>query len=118
MFFSPDYFGPPWWFFIIPVIIIAVIVTTIVKGLATWMSNNASPITSVPATVIGKRTRTSGGGNDSSVHTSYYITFELERGERIELQVAGNEYGLLVERDSGTLTYQGTRYKGFSRRLG
>jgi hypothetical protein len=35
----------------------------------------------------------------------------------MELQVDGSEYGMLVEGDQGRLTFQGTRYLGFERRL-
>ena len=48
--------------------------------------------------------------------TSYYVTFELENGGRMELSVKGSEYGMLVEGDTGALSYQGTRYLGFERR--
>lgn len=107
--------GPPWWFFIIPGIIILLIVGSILYGIRIWMTNNASPIVTHPAKIIGKRTRTSGGGNDSMVSTSYYLTFELSNGERLEFHVRGEEYGLLIEGDTGMLTFQGTRYKGFNR---
>ena len=50
-----------------------------------------------------------------SVSTSYYATYQLDSGERLEFSVGGREYGMLAEGDQGTLTYQGTRYKGFER---
>ena len=34
----------------------------------------------------------------------------------MELAVTGEEYGLLAEGDEGSLSFQGTRYKGFERR--
>lgn len=49
------------------------------------------------------------------VSTSYYITFELESGERMELRLSGSEYGMLVEGDCGRLTYQGSRFVRFER---
>jgi hypothetical protein len=109
-------FGPPWWFVVVAGIILLVIFASIMNGIRTWMSNNASPILTVPAKVIGKRTETSGGSNESHVSTYYSITFQLENGERREFHVTGHEYGLLIETDSGLLTYQGTRYHGFKRR--
>jgi hypothetical protein len=51
----------------------------------------------------------------SSTSTSYYVTFEVESGDRMELHVEGHEYGLLVEGDKGDLSFQGTRYLGFVR---
>ena len=47
--------------------------------------------------------------------TWYYVTFEVESGDRIELGVNGTEYGMLVEGDYGKLSFQGTRYLGFER---
>ncbi|TQK74955.1 uncharacterized protein DUF2500 [Brevibacillus sp. AG162] len=117
--FGPSFssgFGPPWWFLVIAGIIVLFILGAIINGIRIWMSNNASPILTQPAKIIGKRTSTSGGGNDTSVSTYYYLTFELSNGERLEFHVKGSEYGLLVEGDTGILTYQGTRYKEFSRR--
>ncbi|WP_429844743.1 DUF2500 domain-containing protein [Brevibacillus sp. FIR094] len=117
--FGPSFssgFGPPWWFLLIAGIIVLFILGAIVNGIRIWMSNNASPILTQPAKIISKRTSTSGGGNDTSVSTYYYLTFELSNGERLEFHVKGSEYGLLVEGDTGRLTYQGTRYKEFSRR--
>ena len=47
--------------------------------------------------------------------TSYYVTFQVESGDRMELRVSGREYGLLAEGDRGRLTFQGTRYLSFVR---
>ena len=47
--------------------------------------------------------------------TSYYVTFEVESGDRMEFLMAGHEYGLLMEGDKGKLSFQGTRYLGFER---
>ena len=49
--------------------------------------------------------------------TSYYVTFQVESGDRMELNLSGQEYGLLAEGDRGKLTFQGTRYLGFEREL-
>lgn len=45
----------------------------------------------------------------TSSYTTYYVTFEVESGDRIELIVPDREYGLMVEGD------QGTRYISFDR---
>lgn len=108
-----DLFGAM--FVIIPVLIIGVFIFIFVKGISEWSSNNKSPILSVPAEVITKRTRTSGGHGNSAASTSYYVTFEVQSGDRIELRVNGSEFGMLAEQDLGILTFQGTRYKVFER---
>jgi hypothetical protein len=91
------------------------ILLAIVRGLIQWSRNNNSPLVTVPAFVVTKRHHVSGGSGDSSASTSYYVGFELQGGERLELQMSGQNFGLLSERDRGQLTHQGTRYKGFTR---
>ena len=109
-------------FGIVFVLVVGVFVVTIVSGIRQWNKNNNSPRLTVPATVVAKRTNVShhrhGGANDHHHHhtsTSYYVTFQVESGDRMELHMAGTEYGLLVEGDKGNLTFQGTRYLGFDR---
>ena len=51
----------------------------------------------------------------SSSSTTYYVTFELDSSDRVELRMKGAEYGMLIEQDRGRLTFQGTRYLGFKR---
>ena len=124
----PDAFGAfPLIFGLIFVLVIGAILYAIVKGIRTWAWNNQQPVQSLPARLVSKRTDTSGGGtmmndNDnmgsSRVTTWYYVTFEVDGGERKEFGVGGQEYGLLAEGDQGTLTFQGTRYKGFARAAG
>lgn len=71
----------------------------------------------VDAVVVSKRTQVRGGGNNSHTSTRYFVTFQVESGDRIELIVDGTEYGMLAEGDFGELIFQGTRYHGFTRKL-
>lgn len=110
-------------FLIVPVcvagvflLVFGLIAWQLARGFTEWSRNNASPVESVTAAVVAKRTDTSGGMNGRRVWTEYYVTFELDDGSRREFWVDGSEFGVLVEGDRGTLTYQGTRYKGFDRR--
>ena len=88
---------------------------------AEWNKNNHSPIETVSAKVVTKRmdVRRRGGMHHGNMHrhtsTTYFVTFEMEGGHRMELKMSGNEYGMLAEGDGGMLTFQGTRYKGFER---
>ena len=107
-------------FAIMFVAVAAMIIATAVKSLSQWHTNNNSPRLTVPATVVSKRTNVSRhhtGSTAGQYHTSttYYATFQVESGDRMELQLAGNEYGLLVEGDKGKLSFQGTRFLGFER---
>lgn len=43
------------------------------------------------------------------------MTFEVKSGDRMELSVAGKEYGQMAEGDVGELSFQGTRFLGFER---
>ena len=110
-------------FFIVFIIVAGMIIFTIIKGVAQWGYNNTQPVLSVMARVTGKRASTTHHGhsmNDNMHHhssTSYYVTFEVESGDRMELHVPAHEYGMLAENDFGKLTFQGTRYHGFERQL-
>ena len=101
-------------FFLVFFLILGVFFFNAIKGARQWNKNNHSPQLTVPAVVTAKRTRVSGGGNHHA-HTSYYVTFQVESGDRMELSVDGSDYGLLAEGDSGKLTFQGTRYLSFER---
>lgn len=107
-------FGP---IFIIVVFIIVIggFIFVIGKTISQWSSNNNSPKLTVPAEIVTKRTETSGGSGDSSASTWYYVTFQVQSGDRMELGMTGHEYGMLAERDIGMLTFQGTRYLEFKR---
>lgn len=106
-------------------IIAALVVFTIIRGLVEWNKNNQSPRLTVEATVVTKRENVSRYHDNANyevthtttVHTSttYYVTFEVESGDRMELCVDGHEYGMLAEGDVGKLTFQGARYLGFER---
>lgn len=104
--------------------VIGVFIVTAVRGIGEWNRNNHSPRLTVPAKVVAKRTNVSrhhhhhGAGHvgHSSTSTSYYATFQFASGDRVEMHISGQEYGMLVEGDFGDLTFQGTRYLGFARR--
>ena len=108
-------------FFLVFFLILGVFVAVAVKGIGQWNKNNHSPRLTVEATVVAKRTNVSHHHhNNTGVHhtthsTTYYVTFQVESGDRMELQMAGYEFGLLVEGDKGRLSFQGTRYLGFER---
>lgn len=107
-------------FSIIFIIAIGMFVVTAIKGIGQWNKNNNSPRLTVPATVVAKRTNVShhnhagtNGHHHHSTSTTYYVTFQVESGDRMELHLSGHEFGMLVEGDKGKLSFQGTRYLGF-----
>lgn len=105
------------------IMILSVFVFVFFKGMKEWSNNNKQPVLSVVAKIVAKRNHTSrstsnhDGHHHHSTSTSYYITFEVESGDRMEFSVSGQEFGLLVEGDIGKLTFQGTRYHKFEREI-
>lgn len=101
-------------------LVFGLIVFRIVQGISTWNKNNHSPRLTVEAIITGKRQEVHHhhSADNTAMHTStsHYVTFQVESGDRMELAVAGEEYGLLAEGDEGDLFFQGTRYQGFERR--
>ena len=120
-------FGFDFMFSIFPIIwvlmfllIFGVFAVSIGKSISQWNKNNHSPRLTVDARVLAKRhdvSRRRSAGEHHHYHTtnSYFVTFEVSSGDRMELQLQGHEYGLLIEGDKGKLTFQGTRYLGFER---
>ncbi|AVK86416.1 DUF2500 domain-containing protein [Lysinibacillus sp. B2A1] len=100
---------------IIFLIVIGGIVFTVFNSILQWSKNNNSPVLTVPAKVVTKRSNTSGGSGNTSAQTSYYVTFEVQSGDRLELKMNGRDFGLLADGDFGLLTFQGTRYHTFER---
>jgi len=112
MFFGDAMFSiAPIFIGIIFIIVFSAIIFGIFSSIKQGIKNNNSPLLTVPAKVVSKRMHVQG---DHS-HTTYYVTFEVQSGDRMELRVDGNEYGMLVEEDLGLLSFQGTRYISFER---
>lgn len=112
----------PFIFMIVFLIILCVVIINLVRGLGTWNKNNHAPVLTVDVIVVAKRISVShhhNNGGDGMNHTSnstfYYVTFQVDSGDRLELGVSGTDYGMLVEGDNGKLTFQGTRFKEFKR---
>lgn len=105
------------------IVVIGSFIVMAVRGAAQWNRNNQSPRLTVDAELVSRRTNVSTfhhGGHDGTdmchtSSTSYYATFQVDSGDRMEFSVSGQEYGLLAEGDRGKLTFQGTRYLGFER---
>lgn len=114
-------------FTLIFITVFGLIIFIIIRGIGEWNKNNQSPRLTVEASIVAKRTHVSrhthhNAGDITGAHgthmtssTSYYVTFQVESGDRMELSVKSSEYGMLAEGDSGRLTFQGTRFLGFER---
>ena len=97
------------------VLVFGIIIVTMVRGIGEWNKNNQSPKLTVPVTVVAKRSDVDRGIETMHTFTSYYVTFQVESGDRMEFEVSDMEYGMLAEGDRGMLTFQGTRYLNFQR---
>ena len=111
----------PVMFLMVFCLVFGIIGYTIFKSIKQEHKNHQSPRLIVEAKVVSKRSdfRRHSGTNHTvgHTHTSYFVTFEVKSGDRMELSVAGAEYGLLVEGDYGDLSFPGTRYLGFQRKV-
>lgn len=104
------------------ILAVVAFVATFVRGISQWRSNNQSPRLTVEAEIVSRHEDVSihhhdvGNGMDQISHsTTYYVTFQVDSGDRMEFQVPRREYGFLVEGDRGRLSFQGTRFLGFER---
>ena len=98
--------------------VVGIIIFSLVQRITTWNKNNQSPRLTVPVVVVAKlenvtQHQHANAGDSSGAHgfhtttsTSYYVTFQVESRDRIELCVSGAEYGMLVEGDFGRMTFQ------------
>ena len=100
---------------VIFVLVFGIIIVAMVRGVGEWNKNNQSPKLTVPVTVVAKRSDVHRGIETMHTFTSYYVTFQVESGDRMEFEVSDMEYGMLAEGDRGMLTFQGTRYLSFQR---
>ena len=109
-------------------LVMGMFIYAIVSNVKEKRANDAAPVLTVEALVKTKRMDTyhtsptyDGDGHrtsSGSYHTSYYATFEVESGDRLEVQVSDYEYGQLAEGDRGKLTFQRKRFLQFDRERG
>ncbi|CAM2778839.1 DUF2500 domain-containing protein [Paenibacillus sediminis] len=114
-----DFFGNVIPFFF--VVILAIIIISAGKGIYQWSNNNRQPLLTVQSVIVSKRMDVSHHHDQdhtvSRSQTRYYVTFEVESGDRMEFGISGAEFGQCAEGDEGKLTFQGTRYLGFQRTM-
>jgi len=114
----------PFFFIVTFIIIIVAIVYQLSSSMKQKRRNDQSPVLTVDASIVSKRTDVTYHHHETDTnhmyhtnsHTWYYVTFQVESGDRMELPVEGADFGILAEGDVGRLTFQGTRFLGFERR--
>ncbi len=114
-------------FGVIFVLVFSIFIVILVKNIKQWHTNNQSPRLTVDAVVVTKRhdvshSSSANAGDITGAHgyttssfTTYYATFQVESGDRMELAIPGSQYGMLAEGDRGRLSFQGTRFLSFER---
>ena len=109
-------------FTLVFVLVIGLFIYAVVQAIARKQKNDASPRLTVLARVVSRRqdvTQHALNMNDGVYHTSsttrYFVTFQVESGDRLELQLDGSDFGMLAEGDEGRLSFQGTRFLEFQR---
>ena len=91
--------------------VLVVIIKIAHKQVSEERANDGQPQQTERARVVTKRTEVYGEHSC----TTYFVTFELDTRERLEMKLSGEQYGMLAEGDDGMLTHQGTRYLDFQR---
>ncbi|WP_411349645.1 DUF2500 domain-containing protein [Paenibacillus sp. WLX2291] len=109
---APLYFVIP--FVVVLLMLVSLFVIGFVQTLTQWLRNRSQDVLTEPVIVSGKRQHVRGSSN-SSASTYYYITFEKQDRSRVELEVPGEDYGVIAEGDNGQLTHQGSWFKTFER---
>lgn len=86
-------------FFLMFVVVIGTFVFIFARSISEWNHNNQSPKLRVNATVVTKREDIRHMDSDDTISssTSYFITFQVESGDRIEFHVSGQQYGMLAQ---------------------
>lgn len=103
-------------FLIVFLCVMGVFIGTFVSAFKQRRKDDRSPRLTVEATIVAKRQDFRKHSGDSMLHyTDYYVTFQVESGDRMELEVESRDFGMLVEGDKGKLTFQGSRFLGFER---
>lgn len=109
-------------FTLVFVLVIGLFIYAVVQAIARKQKNDASPRLTVLARVVSRRqevTHHARNMNDGVYHTSsttrYFVTFQVESGDRMELELDGSDFGMLAEGDEGRLSFQGTRFLEFQR---
>lgn len=76
------------------VVVLGIILLSAGKGIMQWSRNNRQPLLTVDSRIVSKRSEVSHSHHpddsmSSRSRTSYYLTFEVESGDRMEFTVNG-----------------------------
>ena len=93
---------------------LSALVVYLFQNFSQWQRNRMAPRLSVGADVVSKRSDTCiPRGDQPPASGEYFVTFEMEGGDRMELRLPGQDFRRIAEGDFGKLTFQGSRYIAF-----
>ncbi len=101
---------------IIPIIIIFVVFRLIISSIFSASGGSGFSIRrqTVNAMIVKKRMNCARHHHGAEIvpdhaPTTYHITFQIDKGPRVELQVKESQYDLMFDGERGKLTYKGKR---------
>lgn len=100
-------------------VVLGIVVLSIVREALSWNRNRQQPVLTVNSKIAARRTHLKQVHHEPEAPhtiTVYYVTFEVESGDRLEFQLSGEDYGMCAEGDEGELTFRGTKFYSFERR--
>ncbi len=107
-------------FSVVSLFIVGCVIAVFVSVLRERHKNRQSPRLTVEAKIVSRRESHSSSMNQTThmmdTFTTYYATFEVASGDRMELRIPRADYGMLAEGDFGDLTFQGTQFLEFRRK--
>lgn len=103
-------------FNVVFIFIIGVFIFMIISSILQWSKNNQSPRLTVAAELVDKDKRHHHHNNNGHQHTStsYHLVFRVKSGDTMTFRVSRSDYHEVSEGDLGQLSFQGTRYLGFT----
>lgn len=87
-------------------IILLMIVAKLTSKVNIEEREGRKPVYNIQAEVKGKRTLIEADPDNPTIpQTRYFVTFHKRDGNRVEMEVPGEDYGLAAEGDEGILVY-------------
>ena len=95
-------------------LMLSAIVVYCFQNFTQWQRNRMAPRLIVGADVVSKRGDMTGYPDEAPPpNGNYFVTFEMEGGDRMEFRLPMRDFRRIAEGDFGRLTFQGSRYIAF-----
>jgi uncharacterized protein (DUF58 family) len=107
--------GAPGPFLLAPLAFVLIGVAMFIASIRKGVDFSRAPLKRVPAAVAGERSQVSGGGQNTSASTSYFVTLEFKGGRRKEYSAGDELAGKLSAGDIGVAYLKGRVLVDFRR---